>query len=220
MADETQAMQTETAVEPETTLDDVYKEYGIESVARQFQETTAPTQSPPQNPQHGMSVPDPVSDPDGYTRFQMEQASRLQALQQSSTQYGEVLSKIVQEAQTRKVQADINNAVAFIKQKVGGEIEDEMLEVALDLKARRDPRFLQVFNDRDKNPAAWNKALDAVSREFGKKFSVRSDPQLVENQRAVRASQGAISTPHQVPGEWNGIDQSDFDRKWRDLVNS
>jgi hypothetical protein len=210
--------QTEPAADSQPTLDDVYKEYGVEGAAKQFQAATAQPAPSAEDP----DVPDPVVDPDGYKRFQSRQMSEQKKLQESLNQYGSVVTNMVHQEQRRQLEADVNTAVDYVKSKIEGDVDRDMLEVALDLEARRDPRFLQVFADRGKNPQAWNKALDAFSRKASGKFAVRSDPQLAENQRAVKASQQAQATTkaQSANDEWSELSPADFDAKWRQMVNS
>ncbi len=210
--------QTEPAADSQPTLDDVYKEYGVEGVAKQFQAATAQQAPSAEEP----DVPDPVVDPDGYKRFQSRQVGEQKKLQESLNQYGSVVTNMVMQEQRRQLEADVNKAVDYVKSKIEGDVDRDMLEVALDLEARRDPRFLQVFADRGKNPQAWNKALDAFSRKASGKFAVRSDSQLAENQRAVKASQQAQATTkaQSVNDEWSDLSPADFDNKWRQMVNS
>lgn len=210
--------QNETTADSQPTLDDVYKEYGVEGVAQQFQAATAQQAPPPEAP---ISVPDPVTDPDGYQRFQSSQFQNQKRLQESLQQYGAAVSNIVEQEQRRQLEADINKSVDYVKSKVEGDIDRYMLEVALDLEARRDPRFLQMFANRGKNPQAWDKALDAFSRKVSGKFSVRTDPQLTENQRALKASQKQSGTTRAASEneEWESLSDQEFQSRWRNLVD-
>lgn len=211
--------QNETTVDSQPTLDDVYKEYGVEGVAQQFQAATAPQAPPTEAP---VNVPDPVTDPDGYQRFQVSQFQSQKRLQESLQQYGSAVSSIIEQEQRRQLEADINKSVDYVKSKVEGDVDRDLLEVALDLEARRDPRFLQMFTNRTKNPQAWEKALDAFSRKASGKFALRTDPQLAENQRAIKASQqqsGTTRTPSKNE-EWDGLSEQEFQSKWRSIVDS
>lgn len=208
--------QNEQTADSQTTLDDVYKQYGVEGVSRQFQAATAPKPLPTEEP----IIPDPVLDPESYKRFQMDQFQRNRQLQESLNQYGSVVSDIVAKEQHRQLEADVNRAVDYVKSKIEGDVDRDLLEVALDLEARRDPRFMQMFEQRGKNPEAWNKALDAFSRKASSKFAMRADPQLVENQRAIKASQQQSGTTRAPAKEddWEGLSGSEFEAKWRQLA--
>ena len=60
------------------------------------------------------------------------------------------------------------------------------MEIALGLKARRDPKFMSIYQNRHKNPAAWNAALGAVAGEIKSKVQFRQDSQLTENVIAAK----------------------------------
>ena len=64
-----------------------------------------------------------------------------------------------------------------------------MVELYLEKKAVENPKFAQIFQNREKNPTALNKALEAISGELAGKFDFKVDPQLAENHRAANQSQ-------------------------------
>ena len=130
-------------------------------------------------------VPDPF-DPN-FPAYQAQLAQGLTALSQATTQMQGQFTALQQELGRRQVEADIKQAVGILTEKTG--LDPDIAEVALESKARKDPKFLQIWNNRTKNPKAFQAALEAVSGEFKDRFSVKQDPQLVENQRAIRASQ-------------------------------
>lgn len=214
-------MTTETTPQNEQTagptLEDVYREYNVEGIAQQFQAATAP-----KAPQAEVvsDAPDPVTDPDAYRRFQLDQVHRTHEIQQSLQKHGDIVQALYADHMRKQVEADVKRAVDYLQPKFDG-VDPELLEVALDNKARRDPRFQKLWEDRSKNPAAWNKALDAFAGEYSKKFSVKSDPQLAENQRAVRASQEAQASTRRAAdvNEWDGLSKAEFDAKWRAMLN-
>lgn len=217
MSDEEQVQQNEQTAAPEPTLEDVYKEYNVEGVAQQFQQATAKEAPRPEV----VDAPDPVTDPDGYRRFQLDQVHRTHDIQQSLQQYGSTVQALLADQQRRQVEADVKKAVEYIQPKFGDTVDQDFLETALDNEARRDPRFLKLWENRAANPAAWKKALDGFAGKYTSKFSVRSDPQLMENQRAIKASQEVKSSSNKAPDtdEWGNLSQEEFERKWRALVN-
>lgn len=210
---------------PESTLEDVYKEFNVEQHAQQFQ--TATEQKPPTpgyqptgyQPPSEPVVPDPVTEADAFRRWQMEQFHQTsQAHQNLQTLQGQ-LQQITQAEALRQTQADIGRAVEAVNKRLNA--DPQMVAVALDLESRQDPRFLRLWENRHQNPQAWGKALDAWSRKMDGKFSVRADPQLAENHRAARMSQQAMaSTPRANPSaEWDTLSADEFEHKWRQLVN-
>lgn len=170
-------------------LEKVYQDFNIEEAASTFQ---------PQSPQPAQPQPQPQS-PQKFDPFDpnfpahMERVSRAAAEAQSLLQATTgKLSALERQLHQKAVEADIKSAVSVITEKAG--IEAEIAEVALEAKARQDPKFLAIWNNRQRNPKAYQAALQAVASEFQQKFTVRQDPQLAENQRAVKASQQQMAT--------------------------
>lgn len=203
---------------PEATLDDVYKEYGVEQQAQQFQAATAPLPYLPQAPEAPV-IPDPVTDVDAFRQWQTNQFHQNNALQQTLQELNGRFAQVSQAEARRQVEADVSRAVEMVNKRLGA--DPQMVEVALDLEARRDPRFQKLWEGRQQNPQAWEKALDAWGRKMDGKFSVRADPQLVENQRAAKVSQQALGGPRQANSneEWDNLAPGDFDHRWRQLIN-
>ena len=163
-------------------LEKVYKDFNIEAEAATFKPEPPAAPAPaPAVPK----VPDPF-DPN-FPAYQAQLAQGLTALSQATTQMQGQFTALQQELGRRQVEADIKQAVGILTEKTG--LDPDIAEVALESKARKDPKFLQIWNNRTKNPKAFQAALEAVSGEFKDRFSVKQDPQLVENQRAIRASQ-------------------------------
>ena len=203
---------------PEATLDDVYKEFGVEQQAQQFQAATAPMPYQPQAPEAPV-IPDPVTDVDAFRQWQTQQFHQSNSLQQTLQELNGRFQEISQAEARRQLEGDIQRSVETVNKRLNA--DPQLIEVALDLEARRDPRFLKLWEGRQKNPAAWDKALDAWGRKMDGKFSVRADPQLAENQRAAKVSQQAMGGQRQASAheDWDNLDAGDFDHKWRNLVN-
>jgi hypothetical protein len=116
------------------------------------------------------------------------------------------------------LKADIDSAVGSVEKETG--LDKSVIEVYLDLKAREDGRFRKIWLERHNNPRALNDALQAVSTEIADKFQARSDPNLLANQKAMRAYQSGSST-RQTSDErgWDNLSQSDFSKKWSSLIS-
>lgn len=135
------------------------------------------------------------------------------ALGQTINQLNSKLSQIEQETRQKQVEADIGKAVEKVNSKV--KADPMLVELALEKKAREDARFMKIWDNRYKNPKAWDAALEAVTSELQGKLSVRNDPQLTENQRALKASQRNMATSNlQKDDSWDNLSDEDFDRKW------
>ena len=184
-------------------LEKVYKDFNIEADAAEFKPQTQQTQQPaaPQAPQ--FKVPDPF-DPN-FGAYQAQLATGLTALNQALAQTKGELTQMQQKLAYERTEADIKSAVGTIVEKTS--LDPTIAEVALEAKARQDPKFRAIWNNRSKNPQALSAALEAVSTEFQGKFTVKQDPQLVENQRAVQASRNQMATTQKQSDQdqWAGM---------------
>lgn len=219
--EEQQSSQEQTASTEVQSLDQVYEKFNVEAEAQSFQpakETVQPVAPVQQNP----TVPDPVLDPAGYKQWASSQHEFTQKALSSLTQK---ISQYERSQVVAREEADIKQAVSKFKA-VAGDVDDDVAEVALGHKARKDPKFLSVYQNRGKNPAAWNAAVSAYANEFKGKYSFKSDPQLAENQRAAKLStQGSQAkqkdeTPSGDEGRFHGKRGKDFEAEWSRYVNS
>jgi hypothetical protein len=203
-ADTTQAPATTTTVPaaPATTpLEKVYTDFKIEADAAEFK--PQPKQDSPQVQAPAPKVPDPF-DPN-FGAYQQQLATGLTALNQALADTQGRLTNMQQQLTYERTEADIKQAVGTIVEKSG--LKPSIAEVALQAKARDDPRFRAIWNNRTKNPVALKAALNAVAEEFQAEFTVKQDPQLVENQRAVQASRNAMATTQKQSDQdkWTGM---------------
>lgn len=178
--------------EVETTLDDVYKQYNVEDTAKEFQARPDPRVSQPQphvqpvQEQH-LAIPDPTLDPNGYRQYEMRRQQDSVALRQSLQQVAGQLSHMQQAAVRQQEEADIRKAVDAINSQLGDmKLDPDVVEISLGAEARRDPRFLKLWEQRGNNPKALQDGLKAFANKLGKKFAMRADPQLAENHRAFK----------------------------------
>lgn len=183
-----------TAAPAETKLsptEQVYKEFGIEETASQFQPET--TKAPAQQTTQTQPVA-PKFDPfdPNFSAHLGSMANGLTSLNQALEATRKELGTLRQEQHHERTEADIKKAVGVIAEKSG--LDTKFTEVAFQLRAKEDPRLLSIWNNRSKNPKALERALEAVATEFKESYSVRQDPQLVENQRAAKASQQSMAT--------------------------
>jgi len=229
-ATQTGAEQTQDTAE---TLDQVYAKFNVDQQAQEFspQRQQAPQpqqqyQAPPVQPQtmdaFGASIPDPILNPDQHKAWLASQNTHIR--QALSSLHG-AQQQMAAERMRQKEEADIQKAVATVKAKVDG-VDDDFIEIALGQKARKDPRFLSVYNNRDKNPQAWNAALNAVSNEFKQKFAFKPDAQIAENVRAAKQSTQTSLTTRDKSGSGNALEQRlegkvgrEFDAEWRKIVS-
>lgn len=200
------------AAEPQLSpTEAVYKEFGIEDTAASFQPETpqAPAPQATPAPQTPPAKFDPF-DPNFGNLLAQQQAgvaSINQALQATRAELG----TLRQALNSERTEADIKRAVSSIAEKSG--LDPKFAEVAFQLRAKEDARLLQIWNNRGNNPKALEKAIDAVATEFKSQYSVKQDPQLVENQRAARTSQQQMATTTKQTDQDKWAEMSPVDRQ-------
>lgn len=183
----------------EATLEDVYKTYNVEETAQEFkaqptQQTQTQQPAQPVQDQH-LSIPDPTLDPAGHKAWAAEQQRNLGTLRQALQGVaGEIHKERVARAQAAE-EADIKRAVEQVNQHLGdSKLDPDVVEISLGAEARRDPRFLALWNNRQKNPKAFQEGVKAFANKLGKKFAMRVDPQIAENQRALKEATSTKAT--------------------------
>ena len=176
------------APEAPSGLEKVYADFKIEDTASQFQPQSQEPAAPPVTP--APKVPDPF-DPN-FAAYQAQLAQGVTALSQATNQAVQKLTALERQIQHREVEADIKQAATALAEKSG--LKPKIAEVAMEARAREDARFAAIWRNRKQNPKALAAAIDALSGELKEEYSVKQDPQLLENQRAVKASQQQSAT--------------------------
>lgn len=213
---------TQPSAEPEAvqTLDDVISEFNIEPSPQ----TMAPTEPKPvEYTQPQFNPVDPL-DSDQWNHYQQQQSQHQAALQGQLQEVSSKLEQYEQERINQRVQTDIKAAVETISKQVE-EGDPMMIELYLEKEAREKPGFKSIWHNREANPKALDKALKAISNDLKGKFSVKADPQLTENQRAIQQSQQSSSTSNQ-PTYANSIEESlggaqseaEWERAWEQAI--
>lgn len=201
-------------------LDEVYKAYNVDVEAQSFNPQRDQVQQQP--PAKQEAIPDPVLDPNGYRDWQGKQSQFVQ--QSLSSLHGELTQMRAERVKARE-EADIKSAVQKFRSVTGDEVDEDIAEIAMGQRARKDPKFLAVYNNRSKNPQAWNAAVTALAGEYKSKSSMKIDSQIAENQRAAKLSIGSQTKtqkdePTGVEATLAGKSGKDFDRAWRNLVDN
>jgi hypothetical protein len=225
MAEQAQSVSDTQQTSNEPTLDDVYKQYPVEQEANQFnpqnfQSQPAQPTAQPQTPM-GTEIPDPVLDQAGFKAYlaknAQEQAKALSTLTQTQQQIAAMEWR-------RREEADIQSAVSTIQSKVG-DVDSDLIESFLNMKARKDSRFASIYQNRGKNPQAWNAAQMAVANELKGKTQFRTDPQLTENVRAAKQSTSTSLTTKDTGDAQTPVEkalagaktQAEFDQLWAQM---
>lgn len=227
--EQSQSVRPETSNEPtsEPTLEQVYKQFNVEETASEFRHepqrqepaTTQPQVAPPSL---GTEIPDAVLDQQGFKSWlatqQMDTRKALGSLHQTQ-------QRIAAAEFRRQEESDIKGVVAQFKEIVG-DIDDDVAEITLGLKAKKDPRFAKIWGERHQNPARLKAAVRAVGNEFKGKYQFRQDSQLTENVRAARQSTQTSLTSRNDASD-NPMEKSlaeaktpaEFERRWAQIMN-
>ena len=113
-----------------------------------------------------------------------------------------------------QTQQDIGKAVELVKEEIGVDASDRLIEGLLHRQASTDQRFMKAFQNRDKDPSGWQKILKASAQEFKSDFD-RPDPDTTEDTGAVRAAvRSATNSPPIAetvdPSKLNGMSDAEF----------
>ena len=173
----------------------------------QQQESAAPEQQ----------VNDNVSDMDSFIQ---QQSKRFDDLANKASQSMETVNQLAAREQQRLLNEAVDNAVEKINEGVNG--DNRLADSFLNSQYQRDPNFKRVFDNRDSNPQAYEKALGLLRDEWASMNKNRIDPQVAENQRALRESQQSGSTyvQNDRETELSNMSDGDFMREMRRLANS
>jgi flagellar hook-basal body complex protein FliE len=211
---------------PETdSMDKIVKDFNIEETATQFRSQVAPQsfEPPPQpvrEPQK-TEVPDPF-DTEAHKAYLARMAQGQSALEQTLNQAMTKISAYEQKASREALESDIGRAVKVVNEIVQHP-NPKMVEVALELAARDDPKFKTIWDNRAKNPQALERALKVKANQIAEEFSVKVDPKLVTSQRALKNSQSQTATTTtkepDKDSEWEGLSEEEFQQRWARAVN-
>ena len=219
----TQADST-TSTEKEVTLDDVYRDAGLDKLAAQTTQqptTQAETKTEPARPDLS-SVPDPY-DTERFKDFIARQAAGTTELQKS---VGELVKHLTAQQQAQigaQIRADIDKSVKAIDEiaQIG---KPKVIEAYLDGMVREDPRMKALWDNRAKNPTAWNNACKVAAKKMSDEFSLKVDPDLQKAQRARKEAQKQMATTadkdtNPLEDRLGAAQGADFAREWESLVS-
>jgi hypothetical protein len=224
---QTQAPEAAPSTEPQT-LQEVYKQFNVEETAREFQpasptvpEHRVPTMPAPAQPQ--MQVPDPVLDPQGHRAWASQNVQESQNLRTALQQVAGKLNQFERARAVEKEEADIKRAVDAVNQGLDSKLDPDVVEIALGVKARKDPNFMRLWQARNQKPEALTAALKVIAKELGTKYAMKSDPQITENVRALKEATSGKATPDkQAPSSLHEAMQkatgADFDKLWKQAL--
>lgn len=190
MDEETQVSQEQPVVEsaPQT-LDDVISTFNVQ--------TQAPAEPNPSTVQEYTPAQPATPNIDPYdesslNKWASDTANNQATLQQQVQELSSQISQRDKAEAQAKLDADIESAAKSLTKSLDG-IDPIAAEILLEKEARTDPKFLQIWEARDKNPKALEAALSIISNKHEGKFQ-RVDPQIAENHRAAQQSQQSNQT--------------------------
>lgn len=187
MAEEQQTQEATTTEQTSTEpagLEQVYAEFNVaphQPEQPQAQQTAQ--QQAPQQPVQPV-IPDPALDPEGYKTFMRSNMAEHEQVKGALRAVAQHLQKYEMERARASEEADIKKAVETVNSKLNA--DSDFTEIAIAQRVRKDPKFAALWHNRSKNPEALNAGLKALATELSKKFEFRTDPQLTENQRAMK----------------------------------
>jgi hypothetical protein len=200
----------------EQSITDIATKFNIQELTDEFQ--AKPQQTNKESPTPG-PIPDPMEDREGYRQWASQAQNTAHDVRQTLHTINERLTKQDQERIQGKEEADLKAAVSALKD--GNDaLDDETVEVYLGVKARKDKALLNIWKQRDKKPEAWAAALNVLKQDISKKFNVKSDPQLAENQRAMKVSRDQMATTRKADpnAKWSDMKPAEFEREWANLI--
>ncbi len=211
----TQTQANDTTEQSQVTLEDIAKKYNVEDQIKSF--TAQPAQpSKPTVPQYQpqSSIPDPITDPDGWRNYQ---ATHSQHVTGTINEIAQTVAEMRRSQEQERLNAEVNKAATSLADRA--KIDPEFAELLLEKRYRDNIVFKRIWDNRYANPKALEEAIGVIANEASKVFQVRTDPQLVENQRAAKNSQKAMATTSsKQPGDdMMNMSDSDFEREWQRL---
>lgn len=207
--------ETQSTPSPDDSLKAIASEFTVEEQARQFTATPShPAQFQPQAYQPPVQhVPDPVVDKDAYVAWANAQLAAQNQFQSALREVTTEISAIKQERIQQKVNADVDRAVQTVGQTLKG-VDPDLIESFLNLEYSKNPSFQRIFDNRDKNPTAYERALKVVADKYASKVQIKVDPRLAENVRAAQSSQRTMATTQSPSNEWANLSPKEFEEMW------
>lgn len=202
------------SVSPDDALNSIASEISVEEQVKTFNATPPQPQFQPQP-----YAPDPVTDSEGYRRWAAQQAQQFQSLDTTLREVSTKISAFEQAQQQQRINAEVDRAVEIVNQKA--KVDPDVVEAMLNVEYTKNPSFKKIFDNRGRNPGAYQKALGVIADKISSKFQVRTDPQLAENVRAAQASQRTMSTTNKTNDQMEqlgSMNDLEFQKWWQTQI--
>ena len=151
----------------------------------------------------------PASSASDMEEFIKQQSQRFDEIAGKAEESMKTVNELAESEQRRVLNEAVDNAVEKINDGVDG--DKALADTFLNSQYQRDPNFKKVFDNRNENPEAYEKALGLLKTEWASMNQKSIDPQVAENQRALRESQQSGSTYQTVERDQEMANMSDGD---------
>jgi len=195
----------------------------IESIAAEYnlvQESPTPQPVLQSTEVEAGPRPDPVTDPDGFGRWLDQQTQQNAVMRKSLNQtLGELNAQKAREASAREEQ-ELNALVDTVHKGLDEGVSKNHVKYALADRYNSNKAFKAILDNRNASPEAVTKAINAILPELRREFSIKADPQIAENQRAMSDSTSG-SVPRNTTDDRDQSmirqPQAEFEREWQRL---
>ncbi len=151
-----------------------------------------------------------------------QQAGQLTQLRKTVEDATATLNDVADRENKRILNEAVDNAVAKINEGVDGNAG--LADTFLNHVYQNNPDFKKIFDNRDENPGALDKALGMLKEEWKGMNTKQIDSQVAENQRALQESQGKGGTAETQSGDEDArlekLSDGDFMNEMRALAAS
>ncbi|MHA2066708.1 MAG: hypothetical protein ACXABY_20240, partial [Candidatus Thorarchaeota archaeon] len=203
MTQEVQGQDTVTdtapAAQPTETLDSIAGEFQEAQPQGQSSEGAPPSGEPSGSPDEGNDVPDPVTRTDEFKKYLSGQSNEVKGIRAELRETIDLLKGAAQKEARASEEKAIQGITKEIAEEIGEGTNQKLVEAALGLKYRDDLNFKKIWNNRDQNPEAFNRAMAIVSNEIKGMFNRTVDPQVQENIRAMEKSTNKSTNRSKAP---------------------
>lgn len=112
----------------------------------------------------------------------------------------DVVSYVRSEIETKQQERDSSDLASAVESVKGDlDIDPELVEGWLNARASKDKRLTQLWENRGSDPARWNKAVEALGRDFAKVMGSKPNSEISEDVEAVAAAVRGASTKNPEP---------------------
>jgi hypothetical protein len=127
------------------------------------------------------------------------------------------VSKRVETLEKTLAEERFQKNIQPVLQKIRGDVpaevfDDDELIAWMDARAKKDQRLQNAWVNRDRNPQAWDRVVEGLGRDFGKKFSPRVDERATADREAVTAAVRGASNraPEGKAPDYAGMSNAEF----------